>query len=151
MAPRGRPPKPTALKVITGNPGKRKLNKREPKPDPRMPAAPEHLDVRARREWNRLSKELHSIGVLTIVDRDVLADYCQLRSEYLEALDDIREHGRYQISQNGIEIDRPAFATVKKLPMQLNRLAGELGITPSSRSRVHAAGVDDDAGDDLLD
>jgi len=29
----GRKPKPTALKIIEGNPGKRPLNKNEPKPD----------------------------------------------------------------------------------------------------------------------
>ena len=32
MATRGRKPKPTALKVLEGNPGKRPLNDREPVP-----------------------------------------------------------------------------------------------------------------------
>ena len=29
----GRKPKPTAIKELEGNPGKRKLNNKEPKPD----------------------------------------------------------------------------------------------------------------------
>ncbi|MEQ8198694.1 MAG: phage terminase small subunit P27 family, partial [Clostridiaceae bacterium] len=33
MAQRGRKPKPTAIKVLEGNPGKRPLNKNEPKPE----------------------------------------------------------------------------------------------------------------------
>ena len=34
MAARGRKPKPTALKELEGNPGKRSLNPSEPKPPP---------------------------------------------------------------------------------------------------------------------
>ena len=32
----GRKPKPTAIKELEGNPGKRKLNKKEPKPEKGM-------------------------------------------------------------------------------------------------------------------
>ncbi len=34
----GRRPKPTHLKVVTGNPGKRKLNDKEPQPAKKSPA-----------------------------------------------------------------------------------------------------------------
>ena len=33
MAQRGRKPKPTAVKVLEGNPGKRQLNEMEPQPE----------------------------------------------------------------------------------------------------------------------
>ena len=39
----GRKLKPTAVKELEGNPGKRKLNKKEPKPDKGMPTCPEWL------------------------------------------------------------------------------------------------------------
>ncbi|MDD6036563.1 MAG: response regulator [Lachnospiraceae bacterium] len=39
----GRKPKPTAVKELEGNPGKRKLNKKEPKPEKGMPECPEWL------------------------------------------------------------------------------------------------------------
>jgi hypothetical protein len=39
----GPPPKPTHLKLVTGNPGRRPLNKREPKPKPGIPSVPAHL------------------------------------------------------------------------------------------------------------
>ena len=39
----GRKPKPTAIKELEGNPGKRKLNKKEPKPEKGMPVCPEWL------------------------------------------------------------------------------------------------------------
>ena len=37
MAQKGRKPKPTALKVLEGNPGKRPLNLYEPSPEGEMP------------------------------------------------------------------------------------------------------------------
>jgi hypothetical protein len=37
---RGRRPKPTRLKVLTGNPGKRPLNMDEPQPEPAIPDCP---------------------------------------------------------------------------------------------------------------
>lgn len=40
---RRRKPKPTALKVIEGNPRKRPLNQREPKPVLSIPTCPAHL------------------------------------------------------------------------------------------------------------
>ena len=39
----GRKPKPTALKKLEGNPGKRKLNNKEPVPDKGMPDCPAWL------------------------------------------------------------------------------------------------------------
>jgi hypothetical protein len=49
----GRLPKPTALKVLSGNPGKRALNKNEPKPGG-VPTCPSSLDATAKREWPSL-------------------------------------------------------------------------------------------------
>ena len=39
----GRKPKPTAVKKLEGNPGKRKLNTKEPVPAKGMPDCPEWL------------------------------------------------------------------------------------------------------------
>jgi hypothetical protein len=45
---RGRRPKPTPVKVLTGNPGKRPLNKNEPRPDVLIPECPPELGPVAR-------------------------------------------------------------------------------------------------------
>lgn len=45
----GRKPKPTALKKLEGNPGKRKLNTKEPIPAKGMPNCPEWLLPEARK------------------------------------------------------------------------------------------------------
>jgi hypothetical protein len=48
----GRRPKPTHLKVVTGNPGKRKLNDKEPTPAREIPSPPEHLT-----DWGKVAWE----------------------------------------------------------------------------------------------
>lgn len=56
MAIRGRKPKPTALKVLEGNPGHRPLNKKEPLPKGRLPRCPDWLEDDARRNGNAWAK-----------------------------------------------------------------------------------------------
>ena len=73
MAGRGRPPKPTAIKELEGNPGKRPLNKNEPKPKAKAPKCPPWLESDAKKEWRRLSKELEAMGLLTQVDMAAFA------------------------------------------------------------------------------
>ena len=41
MATRGRKPKPTALKLLEGNPSRRALNKNEPQPPTSIPECPD--------------------------------------------------------------------------------------------------------------
>jgi len=38
---RGRRPKPSRIKALTGNPGKRPLNAQEPRPEPALPECPQ--------------------------------------------------------------------------------------------------------------
>ena len=64
----GRKPKPTALKKLEGNPGKRKLNTKEPMPGKGMPDCPKWLLPEAKKEWERLCVKLSEIGVLTEID-----------------------------------------------------------------------------------
>lgn len=85
MAGRGRPPKPTAVKELEGNPGKRPLNKNEPKPKQIAPKCPSWLEPDAKKEWRRLSKELETMGLLTQVDMAAFAGYCQAYARWKEA------------------------------------------------------------------
>ena len=62
MATRGRKPTPTALKVLEGNPGKRKLNDNEPRPEKKAPSCPKWLEPEAKKEWRRLAKKMEQMG-----------------------------------------------------------------------------------------
>ena len=88
----GRRPKPTALKALQGNPGKRPLNRHEPQPGG-LPKCPKHLDGQARKEWKRISRELIACGLLTEVDRAALAAYCVAWSRWIDAEANVRKFG----------------------------------------------------------
>ncbi len=64
----GRRPKPTHLKVVSGNPGKRKLNDKEPTPAREIPSPPAHLTDWGKVAWGRLTVLLDGMGVLTVAD-----------------------------------------------------------------------------------
>ena len=59
----GRKPKPTAIKKLEGNPGKRKLNTKEPIPAKGMPNCPEWLMPEAKKEWERRADLMNQRGV----------------------------------------------------------------------------------------
>ena len=72
---RGRRPKPTSLKLIEGNPGKRPLDRNEPRPSPGVPTCPAHLNPSAKAEWKRLARQMLTLGMITDLDRSVLAKF----------------------------------------------------------------------------
>jgi P27 family predicted phage terminase small subunit len=134
----GRPPKPTAIKRLAGNPGKRKLNEAEPKFELAIPRPPRHLDPVAKAEWRRVSRELFDAGLLTRVDRAALAAYCQAWSTWVDAVKRLREEGQTIISDKGYVYQHPLVAIRDKAVEQMRRFMVEFGMTPSSRSRVKA-------------
>jgi hypothetical protein len=64
-----RKPRPAHLKVRNGNPGKRPLNSREPKPPRRAPTRLSTLCPLAKAEWKRLAAQLATLGILSELDR----------------------------------------------------------------------------------
>ena len=98
---RGRKPLPSNVVRLRGNPGKRRLNDAEPRPAAKVPACPACLGDEARKEWQRLSKELAELGLLTGLDRGMLAAYCQAHALWVEAVSSIERYGTMIKSPNG--------------------------------------------------
>jgi phage terminase small subunit len=73
----GTKPKPTHLKLVTGNPGKRTLNRKEANAKAAIPAPPVHLTADAVEEWNRVAADLYNLGIFSEIDRAALAAYAQ--------------------------------------------------------------------------
>ena len=135
----GRKPKPTALKVLEGNPGKGKLNKYEPNPGRDMPQCPDWLLDDAKDEWNRLADKMNQMGILSEVDQAAFAAYCQAWARWKEAQEQIEINGSVFVTEKGYQQQSPWVGianTSQKLMMQA---ASEFGLTPSSRSRIIAA------------
>ena len=133
---KGRKPKPSALKILEGNPGKRKLNPKEPKPKVVAPTRPAHVQGIARREWGRIVKELKVLGLVTKIDRAALAAYCVAYGRHVEAEDQIRKHGMVDKRGTGAPMQSVYLAISNKAMEQMRQILIEFGMTPSSRSRV---------------
>ena len=103
----GRKPKPTALKELEGNPGKRKLNKKEPMPGKGMPDCPKWLLPEAKEEWKRLCQKLSEMGVLTEVDMAAFAAYCQSYARWKEAQEHIDSEGSIFETDKGYQQQTP--------------------------------------------
>ena len=138
MGQRGRKPKPSAIRLLEGNPGKRPINQREPKPDKKAPPCPKWLDPEAKKEWRRLSKKLEQLGILTEADMSVFASYCQAYARWKAAEEIISSHGFISKTPSGYLQAIPHVAIAKEYARIMNRCAEQLGLTPSSRSRLVA-------------
>lgn len=141
----GPAPKPTAIKVLAGNPGKRPLNGSEPQFAPEAPTCPRHLNAPARREWRRVVKVLADAGVMTMVDRAILALYCQAYGRWVIAEDRIAEleaqepdSGMVQLTPNKMETQGVWLQIANRAMEQTKKYAGELGMTPAARTKIHA-------------
>jgi P27 family predicted phage terminase small subunit len=139
----GRIPMTSKVKAVRGNPGKRKPNRREPRPRAGMPDMPADLKGAARQEWNRLTPVLEKMGVLTTADGAALAAYCKLHALALQADAAIRKYGIVIA-----KVDEVGVSTLKKNPAvsifnECNRLIRsflqEFGLTPAARTKVAAS------------
>jgi P27 family predicted phage terminase small subunit len=140
---RGRKPKPTRIKVLSGNPGKRPLPKNDVKPPREIPRPPPILQGLARKEWWRMAPLLYDAGLLTKIDVPALATYCQCYARWCEAEEEIRRSGTVIKSSKGQPMVSPFLKVANIALQQLMRMLVEFGMSPSSRSRVTVAPTPD--------
>ncbi len=133
---RGRKPTPTAIKKARGNPGRRPINKREPKPRRKLPRAPFILSDVAREHWRKLAPILYDMGVLTVADLDMLAAYCEAYARRQHALEMVAKSEQVIKTASGNLIQNPFLGIANHAMDQMLKIAAEFGMTPSSRSRL---------------
>ena len=133
---RGRKPKPTSLRLIEGNPGKRGFNKGEPRPAIEIPTCPAHLCPAAKAEWKRLAKMLHQLRVISHLDRAALAAYCQAYGRWAEAERAMKETPLLIKLPSGYIQPSPWLGIANKQLELMQKFMAELGLSPASRSRV---------------
>jgi P27 family predicted phage terminase small subunit len=148
---RGRRPKPTRLKVLTGNPGRRPLNTNEPRPEAVVPECPVELGPVARREWDRLAGELAPLRILTNLDRAALAAYCGAYGMWAEATEAIQKFGTMIKSPSGYPVQSPYVSIANRQAEIMMRIASEFGFTPASRSRISTPSPNERTLFDVLD
>lgn len=156
----GRPRKPTAIKRLEGNPGKRPLNDLEPQ-YPGAPEMPNWLPKEAKAEWEKITKELSLTGLVQKVDKAMLTGYVVAWANFEEAEKIMKKKGRtFEIPKFNKEGElistyyqiRPEVTISNNAMTQIIKFCQEFGLSPSSRTRltVNKAKQKDEM-EDLLD
>lgn len=136
---RGRKPKPTALKLVQGNPGRRRLNPDEPQPADLSPdCPPEITEPVAQAEWARIIVPAIARGQITADDRVFAIAHCELWATYRSQLADAARHPHVvAVGAHKYPTPNPARVMSNKTLLLLAKVDAELGFSPTSRTRVH--------------
>ena len=151
----GRPPKPTQLKIIEGNPGKRPLNTNEPQYAADAVRCPMWLDPDAKREWRRVVKLLKANHLATEADVMALAAYCQAYARWKLAEQELSKRieedgGLYFCTPQGYRQQHPEVSIAQKNQQLMLQAAAKFGLDPSSRSKLSLPTNNRDELDDVL-
>ena len=134
MATSGPPPKPSKLKQLEGNPGRRPINQREPQPTG-SPIKPDFITGEAAREWDRAVRAMPD-GLYTAADVPVLSVYCVAWVLFRNALAQVAKEGMTAVGSMGQKVAHPSLAIAAKESEIILRAADRLGMSPSARSRL---------------
>lgn len=144
----GPAPKPTNLRVLEGDlsKGKVPINKNEPHPVPVAPEPPGHLCRVAKKHWKELAPKLESLGLLTEIDGDAFAAYCQTyarwvaaETEYNREMSIGNKHNLdtlVKMTIGGNLIVNPLLSVINKCLEQMKRYLEQFGMTPAARTRI---------------
>lgn len=132
----GRRPKPTHLKLVAGNPGRRALNDNEPEPEGDLVQPPAWFTDKQKDAW-RYAIEHAPRGLLKHIDSDLLSIWVCAKVLHQEANEKVSRHGMIVKAPNtGVPMQNPYLAIVNKQSAIMMKAAAELGFTPSSRSQI---------------
>jgi P27 family predicted phage terminase small subunit len=101
------------------------------------PTCPAHPSPTAKAEWKRLDTQLVTLGMMSDLDRAVLAAYCQTYGRWVEAERRLAETPALIKLQTGYVQQNPWLAVSNKQLELMAKLMSEIGLTPVSRSRVN--------------
>lgn len=134
----GRPPKPTALKLVEGNKGKRAINAQEPDPEYLNDLTPPAwMPEEAKVVWNEVAPKLRRARVLTELDVVELSRACVWEAKFrtaaiMAAADPVHEKN---IS--------PWMIVKSMSSKQANAIFAQFGMSPVARSRISINPQDD--------
>lgn len=151
-------PKPTALKLLEGNPGKRALDLSSGiNPRVEIPSPPKHLSKEALREWKRITPLLEELGLISGLDRTALGMLCQAQGrlyelemafaarvkllvdtkgiDYVEAVYEVSR----SVTPSGYEQQSVLSQQIRAARQEVSRYIAHFGLSPALRARVQAS------------
>ena len=111
----------------------------------KVPPVPSYLGKAAKAEWRRVARILVARGILADADLATLGAYCSAVGVCQQCERAIAEQGVTVIGPKGLQ-RHPALGALATAQTNVRQLAGELGLTPTSRNRAGLQGeeADDD-------
>lgn len=150
--PKGRPPEPTALKLLRGV-RKDRVNDAEPVPGGEV-VPPELVSAAGLEVWHRLAPDLIRKGVLTSWDADRFGVWCDAMARTAEAAQHLNAEGAVIESpvfdRNGQPtgsrtVQNPWFQVWKQSADVVAREGARFGLSPTERQALK---VDDGRSED---
>ena len=138
---RGKTPTPTTLKILRGNPGRRRLNSEEPWSPllKRMPPAPGFLDDEGKRVWSAEGRRFIKAGLLTALDLTMFGTWCIWYSK--------RDIASRAVNQSGLVVKaggvgnpyiNPYMSVISMCSKAMHQIEIEFGLSPASRTKVRS-------------
>lgn len=141
--PRGRLPKPDALKRAAGNPGKRKLAASTPSGVVTKVSSftpPAWLSAPGSRIWKSLTPDLVRLNFLRATDVQAFGRYCDHMASWVKARKTVLKEGEYYdaVSTSGENLKRlhPATKAAELHEKHLVELEDRFGLSPLARQRI---------------
>jgi P27 family predicted phage terminase small subunit len=140
------PKKPLAIALLHGNPGKRSLNRNEPKFRGR-PKCPSWLSALAKKEFKRVLAETDHLDLLKASDQAALEAYCVAYARWITAEEIVEREGQIirepivtrSGNVSGFRWKKNPAVTIAKDERAAMLSAGRLfGLSPASRATIHA-------------
>lgn len=131
-----RPTKPTHLKLVEGNKGKRALNNHEPDPaylnDLTAPTwLPDHVQA----VWNEIAPKLRAAKVLTELDIPALEAGCVAISNYRRLTIEIDDKFTVYNSKGGESLSQKLIAQSMYFKQAMT-VFQQFGMSPAARTRI---------------
>jgi len=135
MGKRGPPPKPTALRILEGNPSRRDLPEGEPKPTGKA-ECPAWLPTNAKQIWAATAPRCEAMGVLSSADTDQFASYCVAVATARDMAVDCEANGLVEDTARGRQ-KRPEAMLMMDAQRLAMQLGSRFGLTPSDRTKIN--------------
>lgn len=138
---RGRKQKPIELKILQGNPGKRKIPLNIPKAgEPDSYNAPVCLDIEEKEKWDEMVAIIKPTGILTKADVDILVMYCKAWVGF-KKWDEMAKKAPLHIYKDAkgktTHSQRTGMVNMRNdYAAQVRSYGAELGLSPSARTKL---------------
>lgn len=134
----GRPKKPTSLKIIEGNPGKRRMSE-DVRVESVVPDKPDFLSEEGSSEWDRITPILSACGLLSKLDFAALCGYCIAYGDVVRSERMLQKHGLVVQTAGGSLKSSPYLSQRNSALVLMKKFLSGFGLDPSSRASVTAS------------